>query len=1026
MKPIRLEIDGINSYASKQVIDFERLTSRGIFGIFGKTGSGKSTILDAMTLALYGNIARGSKEFINSNRDKASISYTFELGLGQDRVRYMVTRRFKKSERSGKTSATSDYVRLMSKGPDDDYEVLADKVGDVNKQIKAILGLEEGDFLKSVVLPQGRFGEFLSLTGKDRRNMLERIFNLEEYGTDLNVSLARYKRTVGDQINIVQAKLAEYPEVTQEAYKELEEEIKKLEEELKYSRKELVEEKKIYQEYREVHKLSLEKARLEGLEKDLIDQKYSMEDLRSRLEITSTYFGLAEDIKKLEDLDIQLEKISKELDLGEKNYQVIRESIGKENENLLDLERQLKSSMQDTAYKNRVREAYQLKNTKEDLEKDKNDKISLVEDVLTQIKKIDKVLETRQEDLNKLEDQMGNIIDAIIEEEKIKVPSDDQLMDMNTNLHDLGAIISKHEDNEAKSKLLRDRTGKCQDQISQLREGIKDKEKEIGDKKTKLESLVKENNELRLQDLAKDLKNILREGDHLGHACPVCGSKIESLDQGLVANIDLDIYKRNIDEAQADLDSLLQEREKRRLDLGRLETQLSLEKDELDRLELELDKSDIQVLRAKYKAQNDQLEREKSLKNLKEKEIAKLNKEKDKVNRDKSSIEKEIRDLIVDLESRKTRLEVYKDNIDKLEASLKSLEDQLRPLKTDLGTDNIQEAYEEMQRKEEAFDRLNKDISLQEESIEQLKLEEGKMLESCKDLTSQKEATQVRKETILAREEFKDIDRLRQEALSKDDYDQSLIKLEAYDKNILEIGHSIRLVLEGLAGRSVEEEALLQQEGLCKDLEEKLDILKDKLSTLTYQYKKMGQDLDLVASFLKDLANYQTKMDSILDLERVLRGNKFVEYLAQAYLQNIVYDASQRLDLITSGRYALEIDGDYAFVIRDNYKGGLRRSADTLSGGENFLVSLSLALALSSQIQLKGSAPLEFFFLDEGFGSLDRDLLDTVMTSLERLQGENMSVGIISHVEELKNMIPVKLEVEFDEIESSSKVKLSW
>ena len=63
--------------------------------------------------------------------------------------------------------------------------------------------------------------------------------------------------------------------------------------------------------------------------------------------------------------DIQLEKISKELDLGEKNHQVIRESIGKENENLLDLERQLKSSMQDTAYKNRVREAYQLKNTKE-------------------------------------------------------------------------------------------------------------------------------------------------------------------------------------------------------------------------------------------------------------------------------------------------------------------------------------------------------------------------------------------------------------------------------------------------------------------------------------------------------------------------------------------------------------------------------------------------------------------------------------------------------------------------------------
>ena len=76
---------------------------------------------------------------------------------------------------------------------------------------------------------------------------------------------------------------------------------------------------------------------------------------------------------------------------------------------------------------------------------------------------------------------------------------------------------------------------------------------------------------------------------------------------------------------------------------------------------------------------------------------------------------------------------------------------------------------------------------------------------------------------------------------------------------------------------------MLRQEDLCKDLEERIDLLKDKLSTLSYQHKKMGEDLELVASFLKDLANYQASMDSILELERVLRGNKFVEYLAQAY-----------------------------------------------------------------------------------------------------------------------------------------------
>ena len=80
-------------------------------------------------------------------------------------------------------------------------------------------------------------------------------------------------------------------------------------------------------------------------------------------------------------------------------------------------------------------------------------------------------------------------------------------------------------------------------------------------------------------------------------------------------------------------------------------------------------------------------------------------------------------------------------------------------------------------------------------------------------------------------------------------------------------------------------------------------------------------------------------------------------------------------------------------------------------------------MALSSQIQLKGSAPLEFFFLDEGFGTLDAELLDTVMTSLENLKSESLSVGIISHVEEIKERIPMKLEISMDDKIQSSVIK---
>ena len=76
-----------------------------------------------------------------------------------------------------------------------------------------------------------------------------------------------------------------------------------------------------------------------------------------------------------------------------------------------------------------------------------------------------------------------------------------------------------------------------------------------------------------------------------------------------------------------------------------------------------------------------------------------------------------------------------------------------------------------------------------------------------------------------------------------------------------------------------------------------------------------------------------------------------------------------------------------------------------------FLTSFALALALSSKIQMKNTAPLEFFFLDEGFGTLDSNLIDVVMSSLERLYEQRLHVGLISHVEELKERIAMRLIV---------------
>ena len=133
--------------------------------------------------------------------------------------------------------------------------------------------------------------------------------------------------------------------------------------------------------------------------------------------------------------------------------------------------------------------------------------------------------------------------------------------------------------------------------------------------------------------------------------------------------------------------------------------------------------------------------------------------------------------------------------------------------------------------------------------------------------------------------------------------------------------------------------------------------------------------------------------------------------MAESRLRYIAAEASVILSSISNGSYELEINDKAEFIIRDNKNGGVPRPCDTLSGGETFIASLSLALALSSAIQLNGTAPLELFFLDEGFGNLDDELLDVVMTSLERLRSTRRSIGIITHVEAIQARVPVKLVV---------------
>ena len=109
-------------------------------------------------------------------------------------------------------------------------------------------------------------------------------------------------------------------------------------------------------------------------------------------------------------------------------------------------------------------------------------------------------------------------------------------------------------------------------------------------------------------------------------------------------------------------------------------------------------------------------------------------------------------------------------------------------------------------------------------------------------------------------------------------------------------------------------------------------------------------------------------------------------------------------------------------MVIDNLNGGVKRSVGTLSGGESFIISLSLALALSQEIFSKSMRPIEFFFLDDGFGTLDKNLTEIVVSSLHILKNDNFSIGLISHVPELVDAVDAKIYVTGQTHDHGSKI----
>ena len=226
------------------------------------------------------------------------------------------------------------------------------------------------------------------------------------------------------------------------------------------------------------------------------------------------------------------------------------------------------------------------------------------------------------------------------------------------------------------------------------------------------------------------------------------------------------------------------------------------------------------------------------------------------------------------------------------------------------------------------------------------------------------------------------------------------------ERLIAEIGE----LNEKLKDGAVEEEIYQKTLQTYTEVQKKVENLIEKYGKIKLNYEivlKKNKEWCIINNNLKEISKEKAVLSKLYSL---VENSKLMEFIAEVYLKEIAQDAERRVLVLTSGKYGLVYEGGTFFVI-DNMRGGRKRPALGLSGGETFLISLSLALSLSFQISKKASRTLEFFFLDEGFGTLDDDLLDAVTTALEKLQRANLTVGLITHVSELKNRIGAKIEV---------------
>lgn len=1024
MRPIHLKMNAFGPYRQSVHIDFTKFGHHSIFLINGPTGSGKTTIFDAISYALYNETSGQTRdtEMIKSDfatdTDFASVELTFEL---QNKTYQII--------RSPKQKGPGERIEVKEHSANVQFyceDVFLGTGREANQQIIDLLGLDYSQFRQIVLLPQGEFRQLLMSNSRDKEKIFRNIFgtqmiqdfqeNLKNKRADYQKEYKKFETRLEQSLENIEWRnnaFEQHPSffrlkeaIAQKEYANILENLKEM---IQLEKAELL------QLDERLKKLSEQEKRYH-LFKELLIEQQELNQIKNKLSQEEDKIKVERVILKKNNEARLVEKENQHLKNIQEEQKNIKQLIVTEVELINKLKKQLEKLQKE--YENALLEAEQLDALRADLHKWGNEEKQFLE-IAQKEKIITKAQKNQQNIQEKIEIMNQQEFDLITESELLerKISHLDQwrkeLEEKKRNAENLTSHIQLE---KAKQQTF-EKIIKLQQQLIKWTQ--KNKELYVDYQLAEDEYINAR------QQYFNNLAGILGKDLVTQQACPVCGSKEHPKPAtGSVGLI-----------SQKQLEELEKERNTKKSAQQKVAVEIDTIGERIDEAFATLDDSN------QHPVAVNQLEstlKELTKKITEKQELLRILKEEILVLEKNIEQEEEWRKALNEIQKNieKTRLSLFEFKKDYSIEVTKIAENiaQIAKIKKELSAESIEQLQEKQRKQENQITRIEKNVKESQELITSIntektssestlialssqedkrKQEYEEQLQVVNQLSNQYQLDENFSEFILPQAQVEEIEaaittfekeqdynkrRLTQINSQLDDYrDETLKKSEEVIQYLNEINQNKR------------------------ELENRRDDIIGQLANHERSYQAVHSNFNKSKKILEPLAIYSDLAEIASGANKRTNYVSFERYLLSVYFTEILEAANKRFIKMTNNRYelvrredktkgrgaeGLEID------VFDGYS-GKTRSVKSLSGGETFKASLALALGLSDVIQSqKGGVEINTLFIDEGFGTLDADSLEMAIETLMDLQASGRLIGVISHVEELKDRIPAKILVE--------------